>query len=309
MCDIWKGNKSVKQLDQSVIDKLLSSLIKLRTQWVVMSGGEALMHPDFFQFCDLLKSTGVKITVLSTGIMLEKHAQKLVEKTDDLIISLDGSQAVHDQIRGIPGAYHKLKKGVQAVKKINRQFSVSGRSVIQQSNFLDWPNIVDTAHEIGLDNISFLPADISTSAFNRPDLWDGDRKNEVALTVEQLQDLKMVIESLIRTHKNDFSSGYILESEEKLQQFFAYYAAFHGLADFPEVHCNAPWVSSVIESDGSVQPCFFHPTFGSLNDDSFEKIINSPSSIAFRKNLNIQTNPICKKCVCSLNLSPFKKVV
>ena len=119
----------------------------------------------------------------------------------------------------------------------------------------------------------------------------------------------MVIESLIRTHKNDFSSGYILESEQKLHKFYAYYAAFHGLADFPEVHCNAPWVSSVIESDGSIQPCFFHPTFGSLNDDSFEKIINSPSSIAFRKNLNIQTDPVCKKCVCSLNLSPFKKVI
>jgi MoaA/NifB/PqqE/SkfB family radical SAM enzyme len=291
MCDIWKGNKSVKQLDQTVIENLLKSLIKLKTQWVVMSGGEALMHPNFFRFCQILKSIRVKITVLSTGLMLEKYALKLVEKTDDLIISLDGSQTVHDAIRGISGAYDKLKTGVQAVKKIDPQFSVSGRSVIQQANFHDWSNIVDASHEIGLDHISFLPADISTSAFNRPKLWSGERKK------------------LLSTHKNDFRSGYILESEEKLRKIHTYYAAFHGLAEFPEVRCNAPWVSSVIESDGSVQPCFFHPSIGSLSDDSFETIINNQTSITFRKNLNIKTDPICKKCVCSLNLSPLKKVI
>ena len=48
MCDIWKGNNNVQQLEVSDIEQLLSSLKKLRTRLVVMSGGEALMHPDFF---------------------------------------------------------------------------------------------------------------------------------------------------------------------------------------------------------------------------------------------------------------------
>jgi MoaA/NifB/PqqE/SkfB family radical SAM enzyme len=274
-----------------------------------MSGGEALMHPDFFQFCDILKSIEVKITLLSTGLLLKRNAPNLVEKTNEVIVSLDGSQSVHDKIRGIPGAYNKLKTGVQALKKINPEFSVSGRCVIQQANFLDWPNIIDAAHDIGLDNISFLPADISSTAFNRPILWDDHRKSKVALSTQQLDSLKDVIISLIRTHVNDFNSGFIRESAEKLNEFYTYFAAFHGLSEFPVVRCNAPWVSSVIESDGSIQPCFFHPTIGSLNNDSFKNIINSPTSIAFRKKLNIRNDPVCKKCVCSLNLSPFKKFI
>jgi MoaA/NifB/PqqE/SkfB family radical SAM enzyme len=48
MCDIWKGNNSVQQLIESDVEKLLSSLRKMNTRLVVMSGGEALMHPDFF---------------------------------------------------------------------------------------------------------------------------------------------------------------------------------------------------------------------------------------------------------------------
>ena len=48
MCDIWKGNNNVQQLNESDIEKLLSSLKKKNTELVVMSGGEALMHPNFF---------------------------------------------------------------------------------------------------------------------------------------------------------------------------------------------------------------------------------------------------------------------
>ncbi|MCH7773568.1 MAG: hypothetical protein IH784_04070 [Bacteroidetes bacterium] len=49
MCDIWKGNNNVQQLNESDIEKLLNSLKKLNTGLVMISGGEALMHPDFFQ--------------------------------------------------------------------------------------------------------------------------------------------------------------------------------------------------------------------------------------------------------------------
>jgi len=48
MCDIWKGNNKIQQLEEAYIEQLLSSLKKLKTRLVVMSGGEAPMHPDFF---------------------------------------------------------------------------------------------------------------------------------------------------------------------------------------------------------------------------------------------------------------------
>ena len=34
---------------------LLDSLKKLGTQQVVMSGGEALLNPNFFRFCEILQ--------------------------------------------------------------------------------------------------------------------------------------------------------------------------------------------------------------------------------------------------------------
>lgn len=308
MCDIWKGNENVQQLEEADIEKLLGSFKKLRTKLVVMSGGEALMHHNFFRLCDILRSAGIKITVLSTGLLLRKYADELIAKTDEVIVSLDGSEEVHNRIRNIADAFYKLKEGVKALKEIRPNFRVTARCVIQKANFNDLPNIVDAAHEIGLDQISFLNADITTDAFNRPDLWKDDKVEEVKLSRSEVEQFKEIIENLIITHAKDFGTKFIAEAPEKLRRFYNYYAAFYGLCDFPVVKCNAPWVSAVIEADGTVRPCFFHDKIGSIHNSQLTDLLNSPGSVAFRKNLDTAKNPVCKKCVCSLNLSIFAKL-
>jgi len=305
MCDIWKGNNNVKQLEEADIDKMLESMRKLSTKVVVMSGGEALMHPNFFRLCEIIKSLNIKITLLSTGLLLKKFASEIITKSDEVIVSLDGSKEVHDKIRNIPNAFEKLKEGVQELKRLNPKFRVTARCVIQKENFEDLLLIVEAAREIGLDQISFLTADITTDAFNRPELWGEEKVNEVRLSPKELERFNQVIEKLIETHSQDFNTRFIAESHEKIRRFYEYYAAFQGLTQFPSIRCNAPWVSAVIEADGSVRPCFFHEVIGDIREESLEGIINSENSISFRKNLDVKTNSICKKCVCSLNLSPF----
>ena len=308
MCDIWKGNNDVRQINEPDVEKLINSFIKLNTKLVVMSGGEALMHPNFFKLCDIIKSQKINICILSTGLLLKKYASEVIAKTDEVIVSLDGSREVHDKIRNIPNAFDKLKEGVQELKKLNKNYKVTARCVVQRDNFRDLSNIVNSAHEIGLDQISFLAADVSTDAFNRPELWGEEKIGEVKISREELKIFKDEIELLIKSHHIDFENKFIAESPEKIRSFYNYYAAFHGLNEFPQISCNAPWVSAVIEPDGVVRPCFFHNKVGNLNEEDLNAIVNSEKSISFRKNLDVKTNPICKKCVCSLNLSPLAKV-
>src|SRR6476469_6617433 len=97
MCDIWKDNKNLKQLNEDDIKDLLISLKKMGTQQVLMSGGEALLNPNFFRFCEILKKENIKISLLSTGLTLKKNAAALVRWVDDVIISLDGNEATHDR--------------------------------------------------------------------------------------------------------------------------------------------------------------------------------------------------------------------
>ncbi len=216
MCDIWKGNHNLKKLEENDVLGLLSAFKKFDTQRVVMSGGEALLNPGFFRFCEILKKEGIKISLLSTGLTIQKHADKLVKWVDDIIVSLDGDGSLHDSIRNIPGAFDKLKEGIQSVRDLNPQFQISGRCVIQRCNFRNWSGIIETANEIGLNSISFLPADISSSAFNREKPWDEDRRKEICLAESDLEDMKKIISEILIRFADEIKNRFISESPQKL---------------------------------------------------------------------------------------------
>lgn len=306
MCDIWKGNRDARQLSADDISGLLASFRRLGTQQVLLSGGEALLHPSFFQLCALLKGEGLFLTLLSTGLTLERHAALLVTAVDEVIVSLDGDPATHDAVRNVPGAFGKLKAGVQALKSLNPRFRIGARCVIHKWNFRNWSLIVDTARDLGADLVSFLPADVSSSAFNRADPWSADRQGDVLVPEEDLGELEAVLEALLVRQHKAVATRFILESPEKLRAIVAYYRAAHGRDDFPRRRCNAPWVSAVVEADGSVRPCFFHGAFGNIHREGFDAALNGPAARAFRRRLDTGQNDTCRRCVCALYLPPHK---
>ena len=309
MCDIWKDNKNLKQLTEQDIKGLLSAFKKFGTRQVVMSGGEAMLNANFFRFSEILKNHKMHICVLSTGLTLKRNAEQLLKWTDEVIVSLDGNEEIHDSIRNIPNAFQKLKEGVQFIKNIKPSFRITARTVIHKLNFRHWSSIIDAAKEIGLDQVSFLPADVSSHAFNREMLWTDQRQHEILLEKAELPELKIIVENIIAKYKDEFNNGFIAESPEKLKKIYSYYSAFYELNPFPYKKCNAPWVSTVIEADGTVRPCFFHAPLGNIREGSLENILNSEKSIRFRKNLDMDSDATCKKCVCYLNLPPGARVV
>ena len=306
MCDIWKANAEKKEISAEELARHIATFKKLGVKRVALSGGEALMHSNLWKFCELLNSIGAKISLLSTGLTIKAHASAIVTHCDDLIVSLDGGQEIHNRIRNIPNAYEKLSEGVKAVKNTNPSFRVTGRCVLQKANFKDFFNIVESAKVLGLDQLSFLAADVSSSAFNRETPWDNQHVSEVALTTEEVTAFKKILKEGFSKFKSYFKSKFIAESPAKLMGIASYYEALLGDGEFAPKKCNAPWVSSVIESDGQVRPCFFHATYGNIHDEPFEKIVNSSSAISFRKNLSVKSNLICQRCVCSLYISPIQ---
>jgi MoaA/NifB/PqqE/SkfB family radical SAM enzyme len=149
-----------------------------------------------------------------------------------------------------------------------------------------------------------LPADISSNAFNREIAWSEERQLDILPDISELFELQGILNKIKDQYRDLFEEGFIVESPEKLQKIADHYGAIHGLNLFPYKKCNAPWVSAVIEADGTVRPCFFHEAMGNIRDESLEKILNGEKAYRFRKELDMQKNSTCVKCVCYLNLPP-----
>jgi MoaA/NifB/PqqE/SkfB family radical SAM enzyme len=259
------------------------------------------MHTDLFRLCAQLKSRGIRTTLLSTGLLLRRHAQGIVDWLDDVIVSLDGPPAIHDQIRGVPFAFQTLQSGVKAIRALRPDFPITARCTVQHLNCGALDATVESARSLGLNGISFLAADVASEAFNRPGGWQPNRQSAIALSEEDIPVLKQQIESLI-----GHDPTFVAESPAKLRRILQHFCAHLDAAE-PQVapRCNAPWVSAVVESDGTVRPCFFHPAIGKATEaDSLLDVLNSDQAIRFRQRLDVASNPICRRCVCSLNWKP-----
>jgi MoaA/NifB/PqqE/SkfB family radical SAM enzyme len=155
---------------------------------------------------------------------------------------------------------------------------------------------------MGIDQVSFLAADVSSQAFNRAEPWTSEKKDDVALNLDEIKEWEKILRGSFDIFKREYQAGFIAESQQKLMDIGAYYRAMRGQGKFPTKKCNAPWVSAVIESTGDVLPCFFHKPYGNANSGRLEEIINSQAARSFRRQLDTDKDPICQRCVCSLHV-------
>jgi MoaA/NifB/PqqE/SkfB family radical SAM enzyme len=298
MCDIWKVTDA-REISAGDLERHAASLDEMGVEWAIFSGGEPLMHSDLFRLCNILRRRNIRVTVLSTGLLLERHAQAIVANVDDVIVSLDGPREVHDRIRRVPGAFEKLSAGVRSIRALQPDFPINARCTIQCFNHAHLRAAIAEARGLGLNSISFLAADLTSTAFNRPSGWTLDRQMSVALDQEEILTLESEIESIVLANE---CRGFVAESPEKLRKIARHFRAHLGDAEPVAPLCNAPWVSVVVEADGVVRPCFFHQPIGKIDAvTSLMDVINSPKARRFRTGLDVASDSICRRCVCSLN--------
>lgn len=299
-CDCWQADGAA-DLTLPEIDRLAAELPALGTRQVVLSGGEPLLRREILEIADLFRRRGIALHLLTSGLMLEKLAEPIAARFAAVTISLDGhTPELYRAIRGVDGL-GLVERGVQRLRALAPRLPVRARSTIHRHNFRVLPELIAKARAMGLDQISFLAADVDSDSFGRAGLAAASDVRRLLLDADQADELRRVVERTLRERAADFASGFVAEPPEKLRRLPQYYAAHLGRGPFPEVLCNAPWASAVVEADGSVRPCFFHPRVGTIRERSLREILRS-EMVVFRRTLDVATNATCRRCVCSLRV-------
>jgi MoaA/NifB/PqqE/SkfB family radical SAM enzyme len=285
MCSIWKST-DVREVKPENIEQLLPDFRALGVDNVVLTGGEPLMNPHIRQICALLNECGIRITLLSTGLLLNRFAGELPGMIHDLIVSLDGPREIHDRIRRVPGAFDALAEGLRKIPDI----PAAARCTVQKLNCRELRATARAARELQLESISFLAADYESTAFGRGSELTLIEQSGFALSIEDIEALEIEIDTLLRDY-----ADFVVEGPEKLRRIANH---FRGVRISPR--CNAPWFSAVVEHDGAVRPCFFHASFGNAFRDGLHAVLNAEAATTFRSRLVVTKDPVCQRCVCSL---------
>lgn len=297
-CDYWRHG--VKDMSFESVRRLVPALSALRTQVVLLSGGEPLLNPEWREIATFLRGRGLTLWLLTSGLALAKQARRAAELVDCITVSLDGTCAdTYTAIRGVD-AFDKVCEGVRAVAAMGTPVSL--RVTLQRANYRELPRFVTLAQELGATQVSFLAVDVSNPhAFSRRE----DLAPELALRSDDIPVLDGLLNELEREHAADFFSGFIAESPRKLRRIRDYFVALLGHGAFPPVRCNAPEFSAVLGADGRVAPCFFipGPTHAPRAPDLVAALESEPMR-TLRTVIRAGERPECKTCVCSMWREP-----
>lgn len=116
------------ELDTAEGKHLLHDLAKFGTRMVILSGGEPLMRPDIFELASYGSKIGLRMTLATNGSLITR--EKAIKIKDSGIVrvsvSLDGVTAkVHDEFRGMPGAFDMALKGISILGSSGIPFQIN----------------------------------------------------------------------------------------------------------------------------------------------------------------------------------------
>jgi MoaA/NifB/PqqE/SkfB family radical SAM enzyme len=302
MCDIWKANSEKREISIETLERHIAAIRRLHVHRVMLTGGEPLLHANFWTFCERLRAEGIALSLVTTGLLIEREPARIAELMDEVVISIDGDAATHDGIRRIRDGCARIARGVAALRVQPRCPTLIARSVVQRSNYRSITATIRSIEQIGVDRLSFLAADVTSPAFNRTEPWSAERQREVALAAEDLSKFSGSISVAEHACAAAFTSGFVDGGAAALWRIYDHYAALAGLREWPAVRCNAPWVSAVVEPNGIVRPCFFQPAYSAPAGSDLDHVINAAAAIEFRRTLDVRTNTTCQRCVCRLSL-------
>lgn len=293
-CDYWRHGRA--DLNLAAVKDLLPSLVDLRTEVVLISGGEPLLNPEWADIALLLRSQGIKLWLLTSGLSLAKHARRVSELFDAVTVSLDGTNAAtYAAIRGLD-AFDKVCEGIRAVADAGTVVDI--RVTVQRANYREMPSFVTLARQLGVRQVSFLAVDVANPhAFGRQDAFAAT----LALQPDDLPEFERVLDALER-EREAFGQDSIAESPQKLRRLLQYFRAIHGQVAHPAVHCNAPEFSAVIDAQGRVRPCFFIPGPDEARraDGALQSALNGAAMVELRAAIRAGARPECATCVCSM---------
>jgi MoaA/NifB/PqqE/SkfB family radical SAM enzyme len=295
-CDIWRNPR--RNMPLALAESIAESCAELGVRWLLLSGGEAMQHPQWSRIAQRFQQEGVHVMLLTNGLSLRKDAKAVAESVDEVIVSLDaGNAATYKAIRGVD-AFDVVLDGIDAVRA--HGIPVTTRTTVQRDNFREIPQIIETGLAHDASAISFLAVDVSSDeAF-------GTRSQQPpgALTADDIPHLEAILDSIEQDYADVFARGQIAESPQKLRRTLLTY--FHALIDdrvrYPAPRCNAPHISTVIDVDGTLRPCYFLPAYGQLKPDGdrLPQAINWNAAQDLRAAYKNGQRPECKRCVCPL---------
>jgi radical SAM protein with 4Fe4S-binding SPASM domain len=134
---------------------VVDDLAQFGVPGVLLSGGEPLIHPRFFDLAAYARGKGLRLTLSTNGTLIDRDAAQRIKDTGFAYvgISLDGIGATHDHFRGRQGAFDKTVAAFRHCKAVGQKVGL--RLTLSAHNIADLDRILDFIEAEDIDRVCF----------------------------------------------------------------------------------------------------------------------------------------------------------
>jgi radical SAM protein with 4Fe4S-binding SPASM domain len=156
-CVVNAGQPPSSELTLKESKHLINELASFGVKNLVLTGGEPLLKPKFFEIANHAMNAGLSLQISTNAtVITPKIAKKIAALHAGVQVSLDGATPkVHDHFRKKKGAW---KLAVQGIKNlVKTQVSITVGSVVTKENFDQIPAIYALAHNLKVNQFRIMP--------------------------------------------------------------------------------------------------------------------------------------------------------
>lgn len=142
----YLGNPEPIDMPLETVLDILKQFEDMQGLRLLISGGEPLMHPDFWAINESVSRFGFRSVLLTNGTLIDRQtARKL--NVHGVQVSLDGMGASHDALRG-RGSFDKAMNGINELCRVGKNVSIA--TMIHAANLGDFPQMEAFMEQIGV---------------------------------------------------------------------------------------------------------------------------------------------------------------
>ena len=236
------------ELSREEIDKLTRNLPDLVI--LNISGGEPFIRADFAEVIKTYyRNTPVKeVTVPTNGTFTEKMRKDCIDILQNcpglelnVVVSLDGLEKIHDEIRQVKDCYKTAKKSFLMLKGLKEQYPHLQVSVVSTLTSLNQDTVEEFHQEV---NTHWQPdifgMNLIRGEAKKMNLFGVNLKNYKKFFALQSKSRKRGIKSLVRDAMNKLRTGANIRMVEEKKMV---------------VPCQAGNLMGVMYEKGDVYPC------------------------------------------------------
>lgn len=252
--------------------KVLDQLAEQKTLMLTLTGGEPLLHDDFFDIAAYAREKAFSFVLFTNGTLVTPEAadslRSLRPQRIEITI-LGGTAATHDAISGVAGSFEKAVRGTRLL--IERGINVQLKATWMRANIEEAELMESLAAELGA---SFRTGYLLLH--HRQELIETD---PLLPTVEQME--TMAKRMMERSGRKEMPPPPQLNEQQK-----------QGLSP-----CGAGHTSFCIDARGNVTPCVAIRTqLGNLLETSVGEIWARSAELDRLRKLRINDLPECRSC-------------